>query len=137
MTEEEKRIKARDKSRAYRLTDAYRNRCDSPERKAKLKIYHKIWRDSKGKEVRYFYNLKKNLGVTKEQHQEIYKSQNGCCAICGKHESEFKRKLYTDHNHITNKIRGLLCFQCNTLLGNAKDKIEILRNSIIYLEKYT
>jgi len=39
-----------------------------------------------------------------------------------------------DHDHCTKKVRGILCRQCNRLLGLFKDKTELLNNAIIYLE---
>lgn len=48
-------------------------------------------------------------------YEKLLESQNRCCAICKKHESHFKRKLHTDHNHKTGKVRGALCFRCNRL----------------------
>lgn len=63
--------------------------------------------------------------------------QNGCCIICSKHQSEFKQRLFVDHNHINNEIRGLLCRQCNLGIGNLKvDKygIELLLKAIKYIK---
>lgn len=36
---------------------------------------------------------------------------------------------------ITNKVRGLLCHNCNVSLGHFKDSTDILKNAIYYLEK--
>lgn len=72
----------------------------------------------------------------------LYQSQNGSCAICKvKHEP---KSLVIDHNHSCCSksftcgecVRGLLCRNCNTLLGNAKEEISILYEAIAYLEKY-
>ena len=41
-----------------------------------------------------------------------------------------------DHCHKTGKIRGLLCDTCNRALGLFKDDIQMLKNSVAYLEKY-
>lgn len=62
------------------------------------------------------YNLIKRYGITEEDYQNMYKSQDGCCAICRKHASSFKTRLNVDHNHKTGKIRGLLCYRCNKFL---------------------
>ena len=40
-------------------------------------------------------------------------THEGKCAICGKSEYEFKRKLAVDHNHRTMIVRGLLCYYDN------------------------
>lgn len=39
-----------------------------------------------------------------------------------------------DHNHKTEKFRGMLCSHCNRGLGNFKDNIEILEQAILYLK---
>lgn len=57
------------------------------------------------------------------------------CAICGVPEKELTRKLHTDHNHETGKIRGLLCANCNHGIGNFKDNIRLLFLAVEYLEK--
>ena len=73
-------------------------------------------------------------GITPEQYSEIFNKQQGCCNICGKHQSEMKKALHIDHNHKTKKIRGLLCFKCNYLLGYADDNIVRLESAISYLK---
>ena len=80
--------------------------------------------------------LKDNFDITPDEYNQMLQNQNGCCAICGKHFSEFDKSLAVDHNHINGENRGLLCFKCNILLGYAEDDIEILQNSIIYLEQW-
>lgn len=57
------------------------------------------------------------FGITLDDYNDMYTSQNGCCALCGKHQVEFKRRLAIDHDHKTGEIRGLLCLSCNTHLG--------------------
>jgi hypothetical protein len=85
------------------------------------------------------YNRRKHLkavyGITVEEYDAIYESQSGCCAICSVHQSQLSRKFHLDHCHTTNKIRGLLCPDCNHLLGRAKDTRQILRSAIDYLDK--
>ena len=50
--------------------------------------------------------------VTPEEFEAAKKAQNGRCLLCDK-----VRKLHADHDHVTGKFRGLLCFVCNTKLG--------------------
>jgi hypothetical protein len=62
--------------------------------------------------------------------------QNGCCAICGVQEKHTeKKRLYVDHCHTNNHVRGLLCNNCNFVLGHAKDNTTILENAILYLKE--
>lgn len=69
--------------------------------------------------------LKHNYGITTVEYDLIFKTQSGCCAICGRHQTELKTRLCVDHSHKTGRIRGLLCRRCNLVLGvyenNAKD----------------
>ena len=75
--------------------------------------------------------------ITLEEYEEMSIKQNHKCAICGSPEMNNKNKvLCVDHNHTTNKIRGLLCGLCNTGLGNFLDNSRRLVNAIKYLKKY-
>lgn len=58
------------------------------------------------------YYMKK-YGITWATRMVIWRVQKGRCAICGKHERNFKKRLAVDHNHKTGNVRGLLCFYCN------------------------
>lgn len=80
-------------------------------------------------------HLMVKFGITQEKYDEMFYSQDGCCAICGIHQSNLKRRLSTDHCHVTKNIRGLLCVSCNTGLGSFKDNIETLQKAIEYLQK--
>ena len=79
--------------------------------------------------------IKYNLSP--DQYQEILKSQGGVCSICKTDTPGAGHpELYVDHNHSTGQVRGLLCRDCNLLLGYAKDNPENLRRSILYLERW-
>ena len=84
------------------------------------------------------YLLKTRYGITREEYDQFLEEQDNVCAICGcKETSKFKsriRELSVDHNHKTGKIRGLLCHNCNNILGRAKDNPLILMKCIKYLE---
>lgn len=62
-------------------------------------------------------HLKYTYGITIDDYNKIFNMQNGRCAICKKHQSNLERPLFVDHNHTTGKIRGLLCPNCNRLIG--------------------
>ena len=82
--------------------------------------------------------FKRNYGITLDYYETLSIKQGGVCAICkGLQNSKNKKYLCIDHCHNTNKIRGLLCSRCNTLLGQAKDNINILEESIKYLTSNT
>lgn len=81
------------------------------------------------------HNLLKNYGLSIETFNELLKTQNGGCAICGNTGIETKR-LSVDHNHTTKEVRGILCNDCNFGLGNFKDNQKLLLKAIEYLKKY-
>src|ERR1035437_5779833 len=77
--------------------------------------------------------IKKNYGITLDEVTQIIDKQEGKCAICGKHQDELNKALVIDHNHKTEKVRGLLCNKCNMGLGHFYDDIELLSQAIAYL----
>lgn len=80
-----------------------------------------IWRKSK---------LRLKYGITQEDFDAILVNQDGKCAIC---HQDFKSSPHVDHCHTSGKVRGLLCKQCNLLIGYAKDDPAILGSAINYL----
>ena len=73
--------------------------------------------------------------ISKYEYAKLLIEQNNSCAICGVSATELKRELSVDHNHETDKIRGLLCHHCNIGLGNFKDSTTLLSVAIEYLER--
>lgn len=88
-------------------------------------------------------NLKK-YGLTRDDYVDLEKSQNGVCKICGESE-KYNRRLSVDHDHTCCSgeescgkcIRGLLCSNCNRVLGQVKDSTKILQNMIEYINEHT
>lgn len=81
------------------------------------------------------YDYLYRYGLTIEGYDLLLVKQNNRCAICGSERG--KNRLHVDHNHITNKIRELLCGNCNTILGMSKDNITILLKAVAYLERHS
>ena len=82
-------------------------------------------------------SIYKKLGVniTKEEYLKLYDQQQGKCKICNMIPTGHKKSLCLDHDHITLKVRGLLCDNCNTALGKFKDNSNLLQNAINYLNQ--
>ena len=84
-------------------------------------------------------NLLHCYGITLEVYEAMLVAQNGECANCGSIDSGANHGhgwLHIDHDHITGKIRGLLCTACNHLMGNCRDNPAILLRAIAYLAKH-
>jgi hypothetical protein len=80
--------------------------------------------------------LLKTYGISLDEYNQMFAEQEGCCAVCGKHQSEFKKALAVDHNHETEAVRGLLCYRCNSALGMLDENPEIISNLLDYVEKH-
>ena len=120
--EEKERIRVR---RRLSHTKHYQNNKDTIKAKRKS-TYNKV-------------RLKSLYNMSIDDYNLLLEQQNNKCAICGIDRATFKNMklpLCVDHDHETNKIRGLLCNKCNSLLGLANDNIEILTEAIKYLNKY-
>lgn len=96
-------------------------------------------RTEKGKALSRRAKLKHYYQLTVSVYNKMFKQQKGCCAICGRHQSELLRRLDIDHDHKTGKIRGLLCTGCNRNLGRfekgRKYCSNITTKVLIYLQK--
>lgn len=71
-------------------------------------------------------------GISVEDYEQMLEDQNGGCYICGK-KPDGKRALDIDHDHITGKVRGLLCSNHNRALGLLNDDIKLMLKSVEYL----
>jgi hypothetical protein len=79
--------------------------------------------------------LSRASGVTRTA-AELRQAQDGRCAICGVPEAEAPRaRLAVDHDHDSNRIRGLLCNNCNCGLGHFKDSPSRMLAAIEYLAR--
>ena len=74
--------------------------------------------------------------ITLQEYNRMFERQNGCCAICGLHQTNFKRSLHIDHNHKTGEIRELLCPNCNTVIGKVREDVNVLTKIASYIEKW-
>jgi hypothetical protein len=78
--------------------------------------------------------LMSDYGINLDQYRLMLTLQNNCCAICKVHKDTFTNALHVDHNHITGKVRGLLCLSCNRALGLLKDNKDLFLSAANYLE---
>lgn len=90
------------------------------------------------REMRSNAHYKRKYGLSLKEYQALLKQQNGVCAICLQAEHIIwhgqLRPLSVDHCHNTGQVRGLLCSDCNTMLGHVNDNVETLQRAIDYLK---
>lgn len=75
--------------------------------KNKLKIQMKGWW------------LKTYYKISFVEFMDLKKKQDYKCKICNK-----RKPLCVDHNHITGKVRGLVCKNCNWLIGRVEHNMD-------------
>lgn len=82
-------------------------------------------------------NFLYKYGLTLAEYSQMVIDQKGLCAICSLPEVRKKASgpalLCVDHNHTTGKVRGLLCNNCNIMLGHARDNPAFLIAGTSYL----
>ena len=81
------------------------------------------------KELRLMYRYGLSLGA----RTAMLASQDGKCAICQIHMES--GKINVDHNHVTGKVRGLVCTKCNRKLVGLED-VAFLERAVEYLCSY-
>jgi Recombination endonuclease VII len=78
--------------------------------------------------------------ITPVIYLSLWEKQDKKCAICSESiiprtvKQKTKDGAVLDHDHATEKVRGLLCSTCNQGLGSFKDSIFNLEKAITYLK---
>lgn len=75
------------------------------------------------------YKSSSGHGLSNQQARRRCK-EAGQCEVCGS-----THRLCVDHNHVTGKIRGVLCSHCNSALGLINDNLDTLQGLINYLKE--
>lgn len=90
----------------------------------------------KNPEVNRRAQMKYRYGITWEQYEDLLLKQGFACAICRSVRPGGRgKRLHVDHDHGTGKVRGLLCWRCNSVIGRMNDSPTLLRCAAAYLER--
>lgn len=131
-------------SKRKKSKDGLRTRCKTCDQVTK-ESYRKIPENNqKEREAWKLYNrtnararreasLIKKYGISLNEYHKLQVEQNNRCKICNISMLVYNEYFAVDHDHLSGKVRGLLCKQCNLGLGNFKDNKELLLNAIKYL----
>lgn len=87
----------------------------------------------------------RSLGSTVLQYIACLYFQDNCCSICRRRFEDIAPRKgangatwntrVIEHCHATNTFRGVVCHNCNTLLGHAKDNPITLQSAVAYLDR--
>lgn len=75
-------------------------------------------------------NLRSKYGISLDEQRALIAEQSGRCGICS---CELGERFHQDHDHVTKQHRGVLCQNCNHLIGHFKDDINRIAAAIGYL----
>ena len=100
----------------------------NPEKKREdAKKHYILYREKELDRIRF-----SKYGISGNEFRIRLTNQKNKCPIC---EQILVRNPSVDHDHLTGKIRGLICNACNLAIGNAGDSPDRLRRMADYLEK--
>ena len=87
-------------------------------------------------------HLRKKYGISLADYDALLRRQRGVCAVCRRPEVRVDRRigrvtaLVVDHDHVTERVRGLLCFACNTGIVHAFDHLKNVPRGFARLIRY-
>lgn len=87
-------------------------------------------RSDHGSQLRRSNALRRNYGLTLADYDEMVERQGGMCACC---KRGLGVKPVVDHCHESGKVRGIVCYGCNTGLGKIGDNAEGAYRAEMYL----
>jgi hypothetical protein len=122
--------------------DGKNHRCKPCYNTYMLNAHHTTRRDANNARARKWHHshktkakdtaLRRKFSIGIDEYNKLAAEQNNLCAICKNPNT--LRMLVVDHNHATDKIRGLLCDHCNKGLGFFKDNTDLLTEAINYIK---
>jgi len=149
MSDEARKLKDRERAAEYRRENPEKakeisRRANAKRRKDPAKLilireYQRAYREE-NRATLAAKERERKFGISHAEYAELHKKQNGVCAICFKPETATRngkvKSLAVDHCHTTGKIRGLLCYECNTGIGKLHESEKIFLAAIQYLKAF-
>jgi hypothetical protein len=89
-----------------------------------LGVNWSMYKVARGKRIRSY-------GISEDEFDQMMINQEGKCYICKGDNGSIA--LCIDHDHLTGKVRGLLCNKCNRGLGLFSDDLVLLKRAMNYL----
>ena len=117
----------------------------NPERaRAKSRRYWAVMDPEKRRKAMRRSNLMRGYGITVDEFDRLGEQQGWKCAICScgidgtrKFGRAERRNACVDHHHGTQRVRGLLCWGCNTGIGQLGDDVGRLLAAVDYLRRHS
>lgn len=84
------------------------------------------------RDKRRAWYFKKKHGVSIQELDARIEAQGGKCPICA--ERLTTKNAHLDHDHMTGKLRDVLCLHCNLGIGHLRERPSLLRTAADYIE---
>ena len=81
---------------------------------------------------RQHYHYWAELHIDPQTYEDALRLQGGVCAVCGGTNAN-GRRLSADHDHVTRRMRGVLCANCNRAIGLLRDDVAIVARALAYI----
>lgn len=117
----------------YKRKEILKKSREQEDNKEKKKIYDALPENKVKSQERSWKWM--GLNLTMAEYNQMFADQLGCCKICGRHQTQVKRKLAVDHIHGSGVVRGLLCRNCNVAIGLLGDDPDICLAASEYLRR--
>lgn len=108
--------------------------------------YHCKKHDPEFREMVQNCVLRSRYGINSQELNQLGEAQDWRCAICERTAEEAHtngKRLHVDHDHLLadlgfgkEAVRGLLCFDCNSVVGGIFDSPEIARRLLEYVTNH-
>jgi len=125
-----------ERQRHYAANDPHRNK-KVVERRHKRQ---KLWSDERREHERILNRnrgLRKRYGLSSSDYEGLMKKQGEKCAVCFGALKESRgrgaNQVHVDHCHETGIIRGLLCGDCNRMIGMSHERAWVLHRAADYI----
>ena len=124
-----------EKRRAYRLSHPEEVRAYRLSHLEKIRAYQRKWclthprKRKQGTSRDQLLHCRYDFSVS--EFNAMAEKQDWRCAICME-----RKKLQVDHNHVTKKVRGLLCRGCNPGLGHFEEDPVRCERAAVYLRQH-
>lgn len=111
------------------------------EREVRLAAVRR-WRTQEKNAFYLFIRLLRRHDMTLDQYHSMLEKQDFSCAICRKAFwfgiglSSRQRSAHLDHCHDTNRVRGLLCANCNVGIGHLQESPELFERAAAYVTRH-
>jgi hypothetical protein len=113
-----------------KIIDAERWANMTPEQKEANNAKKRAWRDA-NREREIKTAKARRFKITVAELNALEAEANGHCSLCGK-----EAELHVDHDHVTGKVRNLLCHNCNVALGHFFDNPELMEKAAAYVRHH-